>query len=108
MTTAQERQVNNIKNELNRMFDFDKYEFKTWKVDENDYFVSVVFEMGLIGDEGTAAAILGRDRGQIFVGKRGGLKYPVVKMLNNGNCKCYSRELNRNYLNLWTVICSQR
>ena len=100
MTTAQERQVNNIKNELNRMFDFDKYEFKTWEVDENDYFVSVVFEMGLIGDEGTAAAILGRDRG--------GLKYPVVKISNNGDCKCYYRELNRNYLNLWTVICSQR
>lgn len=76
MTKAQEYAVRNIRAKVEKEFLLtENYEIKEWKVEENEYFVSVVFETGLKNDEGTWASILGRDRGQVFIGKKGGLTY---------------------------------
>ena len=54
------------------------YEIKEYKVEETEYFLSVVLEVGMIGDEGTMAQVFCRDRVHLFVGKRGGITYPVT------------------------------
>ena len=56
-----------------------KFEIKRFEVEENKWFVSVVAEVGYVGDEGTLAEIFARDRVQLFIGKRGGMTYPVFK-----------------------------
>lgn len=81
MTKSQENAIERIKRLAARdlMFgDKSKYEFKEFKTDENEYFVSVVLEVGKKGDEGTLAEVFCRDRAQLFVGKRGGITYPVT------------------------------
>ena len=50
------------------------YEYKRFEVTEHGAFVCVISEVGLIGDEGTAASILCRTRRQIHISKRGGTK----------------------------------
>ena len=81
MTKAQENAIERIKRlALNEHGKYaDEYEIKEWEVDENEYFVSLVVETGLKGDEGTMAAIFGRDRAHLFIGKKGGITYPVSK-----------------------------
>lgn len=55
------------------------YEIKQYEVTWSEYFLSVVLEVGAVGDEGTLAAIICRDRVHLFVGKRGGITYPCMK-----------------------------
>ncbi len=50
-----------------------EYEYKRWDVSQVGRNVSLVAEIGLVGDEGTAAALLARDYRHIFIGPRGGL-----------------------------------
>lgn len=50
------------------------YEYKRFEVEDCGAFVSVVSEVGLVGDEGTAASILCRTRRHIHIGKRGGMR----------------------------------
>ena len=77
MTKAQERAIERIKRQAKRdLFFGEEYEFKIFEVTENEYFVSVVLEVGMIGDEGTLAALICRDHCHLFVGKRGGIRYP--------------------------------
>ena len=77
MTKQQEIAVNKIRADIEKEFFYDKdtYEVKKWEVEECKYFVSVAFEVGIKNDEGTLASIFCRDRGHLFVGKRGGLSY---------------------------------
>lgn len=93
MTKSQERAVEKIKklaeDYMNKCFN--NGELKEWEVEENEYFVSVVLEIGNKDDEGTMAAIFGRDRAHLFVGKRGGVTYPVSKQLINGTWKHYTK-----------------
>ena len=77
MTKAQERAVERIRRQAKQdLFFGDKCEFKLFEVDENPYFVSVVVEVGMIGDEGTLASAFCRYHCQLFIGKRGGIRYP--------------------------------
>ena len=78
MTKQQERKVNMIREQAENLHGkhSSEYEIKEWKVEENEFFVSVVVEVGMIGDEGTMASIICRDRLQVFIGKRGGAKIP--------------------------------
>lgn len=55
------------------------YEIKQYDVDDCKYFISVVLEVGMVGDEDTLASILCRSRVHLFIGKRGGITYPVCK-----------------------------
>lgn len=92
MTKAQERAIERIKQLVNRDWPAEKgYEVKEFTISENEYFVSVVIETGLKDDEGTYAAVFARDRAQLFVGKKGGVTYPVSKKLKNGKYKHYEK-----------------
>jgi len=75
MTEKQARVVKMLRRRVIQMDGHgDKYEYKRFDVKEMDCdLVSVVSEVGLIGDEGTAASILCRTHRHILVGKRGGL-----------------------------------
>jgi len=90
MTKAQENTIEKLRKEAEHCFFFDpeKYEFKRFEISENEYFVNLYFETGLIGDEGTMAALICRDRVQLFIGKRGGVRYPLH---NKKTGKCFSK-----------------
>lgn len=84
MTKKQMWAIENLKREVEHSVTYgDRYEFKEFTVTENEYFVNVVMEIGRKNDEGTMAEIFCRDRAQFFIGKRGGVRYPVAK--KNGN-----------------------
>lgn len=98
MTKQQEQKVNKIKQAAILEWARNKdYEIKTWKVEDCEFSVSVVVEVGLKGDEGTLAAILGRNRAHIFVGPKGGLSYPTKK----------GKKKALRFINLWEVHCAQ-
>lgn len=86
MTKEQERSIKLIERKAMDILFYGKdYEFKKFEVEENEYFVSLVFEVGAIGDEGTLAAVFCRDYGHVWIGKRGGITYPVnSKRAKNG------------------------
>jgi hypothetical protein len=91
MTSYQERAIEKIKRialEDHGKY-ADNYELKQFEVHENEYFVSLIVEVGMKGDEGTMASIFARDRGQVFIGKRGGVTIPVSKMMKDGKRKHY-------------------
>ena len=81
MTKAQETAVAKIKSMAENMHGHcsDKYEIKEWEIVEYESFVSLYFSVGLKDDEGTMAAILGRESFHLFIGKRGGITYPTYK-----------------------------
>lgn len=54
-----------------------QYELKEFEVTEYDHFVALYCVTGLKDDEGTLAAVYCRDRLHLFIGKRGGITYPV-------------------------------
>lgn len=78
MTKAQEAAIQRIKRyiEQHDLYRNDpKYEFKEFTVEETDYGTIIVYSVtGLKDDEGTLAAVFARNRRQIFIGKRGGLR----------------------------------
>lgn len=51
-----------------------EYEYKRWDVRPVGHKLSLVAEIGRIGDEGTYAQLLARDRRHILIGVRGGLQ----------------------------------
>ena len=102
MTKAQENAVARIKRLAEQtLFFSEDYEFKAWEVKEYESFVSVLLETGLKGDEGTWASIIARDRAHLFIGKRGGITYPVSK-----NKRHYTKSFNGH--TILTVVIDQR
>lgn len=103
MTKHQERAIERLRREVKEDLFFSKeegkYEIKEFEVHENEYFVSVVFEVGLSNDEHTLASIFCRDHGQVFIGKRGGIRYPVSK---NG------KHFTRRFRSVLSVVIDQR
>lgn len=91
MTKAQGKALERIKRLVEKEFYSDEYEIKKWEVNENDYFVSLILEYGMKGDEGTLAELFARDRAHLFIGKRGGVTYPVSKLLKSGKLKSYQK-----------------
>ena len=93
MTKSQERALNKIKRLAEKWANegFEDGELKKWDVEENEYFVSVIVEIGGKNDEGTQAEVFARDRAQLFIGKCGGVTYPVYKRLKNGTYKHYTK-----------------
>ena len=81
MTNSQRNKINMIRAQaVNLHGDFSKnYEIKQWEVEEYETFVSLVVEVGMIGDENTYAAIYARDRLHVFIGKKGGVTIPIYK-----------------------------
>lgn len=100
MTQKQEQAVRRIRREVESgLFYSTRCELKEFTVKEYDTFVSVVFEVGQMGDEGTLAAVFARDRGHVFVGTRGGITYPVHKG---------SKTVYRQYKRPISVVVDQR
>ena len=81
MTKSQKDKIDMIRQQaVNLHGDFSKnYEIKQWVIEEYDTFVSLVVEVGMIGDENTYASIYGRDRLHVFIGKKGGATIPLYK-----------------------------
>ena len=85
MTREQESVINAIEAYMLHRYvigkrdDEKRYEIKYKQVDPiTENTISLVIETGLIGDEGTLAAILCRDRIHVFVGKKGGVRCYVT------------------------------
>lgn len=78
MTKLQEKAIERIKKLVKSDMYSDDMEIKKWEVNELDSFVSLVVEYGHIGDEGTLASIICRTRAHLFIGKRGGITYPIT------------------------------
>jgi hypothetical protein len=57
-------------------------------------------------DEGTMASVLCRDRVHLFIGKKGGVRYPVSKKSKNGEWRQITRTLT--YYNLYAVSYAQK
>ena len=81
MTKSQKDKIDMIRKQaVNLHGDFSKnYEIKQWVVEEYETFVSLVVEVGMIGDENTYASIYCRDRLHVFIGKKGGVTKPIYK-----------------------------
>ena len=104
MTTSQIKAIDYLREKTRKDLLFtDAFEIKKFEIEECTYFVSVYIETGLIGDEHTAAAIVARDTAHIFVGKRGGLTYPVW----NRDKKTTERKTFHK-ITLLEVVCDQR
>lgn len=78
MTKSQEKAIERIRKLVESEL-YDWREIKKWEVEEREYFVSVYVEYGCKDDEGTMAELLCRNDAHLFVGKRGGITYPVYK-----------------------------
>lgn len=89
MNRAQERALSTIRAQIRREYECINHEIKKWDVTETEYFVSLVVTIGVKGDEGTLGEVFGRDHMQLFIGKRGGVKYPVTKATKSGDMKFY-------------------
>lgn len=86
MTNKQERVIKALKKQMADDFFYGHdYEFKRVEVTESKFgTVTLVLETGLIGDENTLASVYARNRIQVFIGKRGGITYPVTYTQKNG------------------------
>ena len=79
MTKSQLDKINMIRNQAENLHgEYSKnYEIKDWNIEEFDTFISLIVEVGMIGDENTYASIYGRDRLHVFIGKKGGVTIPI-------------------------------
>ena len=102
ITPAQERALEYIAQKMTSNFVYGKpeeYEFKAWELDylfDNEEansmwggrktpvgrILTLVAEVGSVGDEGTAAAWVCRNRVQLFIGQRGGISAYRTNMRN--------------------------
>ena len=101
MTNSQIKALDKIEKLVKKDFYSENYEIKEWKVEDCDNFVSLIVSYGIIGDEGTYAAIFGRDTAHLFIGKRGAITYPAYK--KNGK---YVRRKFKGY-SILQAVCDQ-
>lgn len=108
MTKSQKKALDKIKQLAEKWASegFKHGELKEWNVEENEYFVSVVVEIGSQNDEGTWGEVVCRDRAHLFIGKRGAITYPVNRLLKNGSFKHYTKRFQG--YSLLQVIVNQR
>lgn len=89
MTRMQERRVKQFKRDAETCLP--GVELKQFEVHENEYFVAVIAEVGTPGDEGTLAEAFCRYHAQVFIGKRGGMRYPMNRILKSGKFRYYEK-----------------
>lgn len=102
MTKSQEAALAKIHKLVERELYSDKYEIKRFETRDNDSFISLIVEYGLIGDEGTLAEVFGRDSAHLFIGKRGGITYPM----HNKSGKFYTKKFEG--YSILQAVCDQR
>lgn len=102
MTKSQEKTIERIRRRIpNDLFFGDDYEVKQFRIEDCEYFINLVIETGMIGDEGTLA-VLTRDNVQMFIGKHGGVTYPV----NKKDGTMITRQFGK-HDSLLTISCAQ-
>ena len=86
MTKQQERRIEEIREIMLNLVGYrETKEIKEETIEELFYgAVSMVIEVGTIGDEGTMAEIYCRDRAHVFIGPRGGC-YTFSKARSGAN-----------------------
>lgn len=93
MNKAQERTIEKIKIMINNQIiniSPNKKEIKKFEIEETEYgHISLVFEVGLIGDEGTMAEVFGRDGAHLFIRRGGAIEYYNKR----GTCKRFTSGL---------------
>ena len=100
MTQAQQRMVNRIRREAENMHSSSDYEIKEWDVQDTDWGTVIIYvEVGLVNDEGTMAQCLCRDRVQLFIGPKGGTKFPVHRCKKDGTI----HNFYKSYTNIWSA-----
>jgi hypothetical protein len=105
MTNSQERAVQSFRRTVEReLLLSEDYEVKRFDIEDCNSFVSVIFETGLKGDEHTLASVFGRERGHIFIGKKGGITYPISYQKDDKYVTKYKTYKH----NIWAIICDQR
>ena len=103
MARAQENMVNRIRKDAETMHSNGGYEIKQWEVKDNEWgTVTIYFEIGLVGDEGTMAEYIGRDSLQICIGPKGGTKIPCYTRKKDGSF----RNFYKKYTNIWSACYS--
>lgn len=83
-TPSQQRLIDELpKALLNKANEYSRHDHEVKRVDvsdENEFFVSLVVEVGLVGDEDTMASVLCRDYRHIFIRPSGGLELVNAKL----------------------------
>ena len=88
MTKAQQVKVDFIRHEMETLFS--NYEIKDFEVTDHKSFVAVYAISGMIEDEGTMAEVICRESAHVFIGKRGGITYPVYNWkTQTSSCRPY-------------------
>jgi hypothetical protein len=106
MTKAQERAIEKMKRSMENSLTKSE-EVKEWTITEHEQFVSVVAVTGVKNDEGTYAFYV-RNRAQFFIGKRGGITYPVNRIrYKNGNRRKYSTKPLGKFEGFLHIVCEQ-
>ena len=80
ITKSQEKAIARIKRDFETLHGHcqESYELKKFDhefLSEEVAIISLIGEMGLIGDEGTMAQVFGRDRIHVFISPRGKIYY---------------------------------
>ena len=84
MTKYQERRIAQIEEiMMNLVGHPETKEIKEKSIEDLGHCISMVIEVGAIGDEGTMAAIFCRQRAHVFIGPKGGC-YTYTRSRRNG------------------------
>ena len=79
MTTIQEKKIEAIRKFMNNLMGkySDEYETKSEEIQDIGYgYVMFYMQVGMKGDEGTMAAVFGRDTIHVTIGPKGGMSCP--------------------------------
>lgn len=101
MTNSQIKAIKSIERLVESYCKSMDLEVKRFETRECEYFISVSIVMGRPNDEGTMAFMI-RDYAQLFIGKRGGITYP---MTNKGGKYC--RKKFKGY-SILQAVCDQK
>ena len=107
MTQAQEKAIARLRRLVDRDCKDLREEVKTFEVEEYDHFVSVYVVLGYEHDEGTFAA-LARDYAHLFIGKRGGVRFPLVGRMVSIVCRSSGIRFCKLFADSVTIIFHER
>lgn len=101
MTREQENAVARLRRLVEKECQEFGEEIKRFDVTEYERFVSVYVVYGIKNDE-HSYAVLARDYAHLFIGKRGGVRFPVTS--KNGNQYCIPFK----WYSILQAVCRQR
>ena len=103
MTKAQEKAIKRLRLLVDKDCKSLSEEVKKFEVEDYEHFISVYVVLGYENDEKTLAYVA-RDYAHLFIGKRGGVRYPVRSRSKSNNQYCKSFK----WYSILQVVCDQR